>query len=55
MLHKEAPLDEVIRVEDQYYILATSPLDDDHTRVFKLSSQVLGWRLGTDDHRRGHE
>ena len=32
---KEAPLDDVIRVEDQYYILATSPLADDRTRVLK--------------------
>jgi glycogen debranching enzyme len=35
MLHKEDPLDDVIRVEDQYYILATSPLADDRTRVLK--------------------
>jgi glycogen debranching enzyme len=35
MLYKEAPLDDVIRVEDQYYILATSPLADDRTRVLK--------------------
>jgi glycogen debranching enzyme len=32
---KEAPLDHVIRVEDQYYILATSPLADDRTQVLK--------------------
>jgi glycogen debranching enzyme len=28
-------LDDIIRVEDQYYILATSPLADDRTRVLK--------------------
>jgi N-terminal domain of (some) glycogen debranching enzymes len=28
-------LDDVIRVEDQYYILATSSLADDRTRVLK--------------------
>jgi glycogen debranching enzyme len=32
---KEASLDDVIRVEDQYYILATSSLADDRTRVLK--------------------
>jgi hypothetical protein len=35
MSHKEALLDDVICVEDQYYILATSPLADDRTRVLK--------------------
>lgn len=28
-------MDDVIRVEDQYYILATSSLADDRTRVLK--------------------
>jgi glycogen debranching enzyme len=32
---KETFLDDVIRVEDRYYILATSSLADDHTRVLK--------------------
>jgi glycogen debranching enzyme len=34
-LKKEVSLDDVIRVEDQYYILATSSLADDRTQVLK--------------------
>jgi len=34
-LSRGAPLEDVIRVEDQYYILATSSLADDRTRVLK--------------------
>ena len=33
--NKETFLDDVIRVEDRYYILATSSLADDRTRVLK--------------------
>jgi hypothetical protein len=28
-------LDEIIRVDDQFYVLATSPMIDDRTRVLK--------------------
>jgi glycogen debranching enzyme len=35
MPNREVPLDDVIRVEDRYYILATSSLADDRTRVLK--------------------
>jgi hypothetical protein len=31
----EVSMDDVIRVEDQYYMLVTSPLADDRTRVLK--------------------
>jgi glycogen debranching enzyme len=31
----EAPLDEIIRVKDQFYVLATSSMIDDRTRVLK--------------------
>ena len=35
MLRREAPLDEIIRVDDQFYILASSPMIDDRTRALK--------------------
>ena len=35
MRRREVPLDEIIRVNDQFYVLATSPMIDGRTQALK--------------------
>lgn len=48
-MRMEAPFEEVIRVKDQFYVLATSPMIDGRTQALKQGETfaVLDWKETT--------